>query len=132
MDVIISYAPELILLAFLAITFLQSGLDKVLDWKGNASWLKDHFSKSPLAGSVPLLLGIITTVELAAGALSLAGGVVLMGSGDKSLGIYACLTAALALLMLFFGQRMARDYEGARTLVVYLIPTVFLLVLLQA
>ena len=35
----------LLLLAFLAITFLQSGLDKILDWNGNVSWLKVIFHK---------------------------------------------------------------------------------------
>ena len=29
----------LILLAFLAITFLQSGYDKIADWNGNVNWL---------------------------------------------------------------------------------------------
>ena len=34
----------LLLLAFLAITFLQSGIDKISDWNGNLSFLKEHFS----------------------------------------------------------------------------------------
>mgnify|MGYP000586416037 CR=1 FL=1 len=36
----------LLLLAFLAITFLQSGYDKIADWNGNVSWLKGHFSQT--------------------------------------------------------------------------------------
>ena len=38
---------------FLAILFLQSGIDKVVDRRGNLEWLKGHFAKSPLAGMVP-------------------------------------------------------------------------------
>jgi uncharacterized membrane protein YphA (DoxX/SURF4 family) len=56
--------------AFLAILFLQSGIDKVMDRRGNLEWLKGHFAKSPLAGTVPALLTAITILELAAGVLS--------------------------------------------------------------
>jgi hypothetical protein len=42
--------------AFLAILFLQSGIDKVVDRRGNLEWLKGHFAKSPLAGVVPALV----------------------------------------------------------------------------
>ena len=39
MNALTEYATESILLVFLIITFLQSGLDKLLDWKGNLTWL---------------------------------------------------------------------------------------------
>ncbi len=35
-----SHAAQLLVLAFLAITFLQSGYDKITDWKGNVSFFK--------------------------------------------------------------------------------------------
>ncbi len=124
-------APETILLIFLIITFLQSGLDKVVAWKGNLGWLKEHFSKSLLKNSVPLLLGIVTLIELIAGILCVMGLVHLLFHNNKSFALYGALCSAIALLMLFFGQRIAQDYEGAKTLVIYLIPTVFLLFLLQ-
>ena len=64
------YAMQIFASAFLAILFLQSGIDKVVDRRGNFEWLKGHFAKSPLAGIVPALLICITILELAAGALS--------------------------------------------------------------
>ena len=124
-------APQTILLIFLIITFLQSGLDKVMAWKGNLGWLQEHFSKSPLRNSVPLLLGIVTLMELVAGILCVMGLVHLVLHNNNSFAFYGALCSAFALLMLFFGQRIAQDYEGAKTLVIYLIPTVFLLFLLQ-
>lgn len=124
-------APESLLLIFLIITFLQSGLDKVFVWNGNLSWLREHFSKSPLKNSVPLLLGIVTLTEVTAGILSAMGLIHLVLHNNKSFAFYGALCGAIALLMLFFGQRIAKDYEGAKTLVIYLIPTVFLLFLLQ-
>lgn len=109
--------------AFLAILFLQSGLDKVFDWKGNLSWLKGHFSKSPLKGVVSPMLATITLVELAAGILSAVGGIVLLTGGASTLAFYGAALSALGLTMLFFGQRIAKEYEGAASLVSYFILT---------
>ena len=78
MNVLMTHAAELLLLLFLSITFLQSGFDKVLAWKGNLAWLVDHFSKSPLKNTVPFLLGTITLIEVLAGLLSLGGIVALV------------------------------------------------------
>ena len=64
------YLMQILVAAFLAILFLQSGIDKIVDRRGNLEWLKGHFAKSPLAGTVPALLTAITILEVAAGALS--------------------------------------------------------------
>jgi hypothetical protein len=37
---------------FFAGTFIQSGIDKIVDWKGNLEWLTGHFSKTRLRGQV--------------------------------------------------------------------------------
>ena len=124
-------ATETVLLLFLIITFLQSGIDKIKDWKGNLSWLVGHFSKSPFKNSVPLLLAVLTITEIAAGILCLAGLIHLLLHDTKTFALYGTLVSCLALLMLFFGQRINKDYVGAQTIVIYLVPTVFLLFLLQ-
>jgi hypothetical protein len=105
--------------AFLAILFLQSGLDKVFDWKGNLGWLTGHFAKSPLRGMVPLMLGTLTLLELAAGAVCAAGLVALVVTGSATLAFWGALLSAVSLLALFFGQRMAKEYAGAAVLVAY-------------
>jgi hypothetical protein len=64
------YLLQIFVSVFLAILFLQSGIDKIADRQGNLEWLKGHFAKSLLAGMVPLLLGIITILEVLAGVLS--------------------------------------------------------------
>jgi hypothetical protein len=107
----------------LAILFLQSGIDKVLDRGGNLEWLTGHFAKSFLAEMVPLMLSIITLMELAAGALSAVGVVMILLRGDSTLSFYGAVVAGLALLALFFGQRVAKDYPGAATLVPYFLMT---------
>jgi hypothetical protein len=105
--------------AFLAILFLQSGIDKVVDRRGNLEWLQGHFAKSPLAGLVPLLVTLITILELVAGGLSAAGCAWILLNRDSTLAFYGAVIAAVSIVALFFGQRMAKDYAGAATLVPY-------------
>src|SRR4029453_5550903 len=117
---------------FLAILFLQSGIDKIIDHRGNLEWLKGHFSKSPLPGVVPLLLMAITLLELAAGALSAIGCLMLIVSRETTLAFYGAVTSAVALLALFFGQRMAKEYAGAAVLGPYfLLPLIAIFLLAQ-
>ena len=60
---------QILIGAFLGICFIQSGLDKVTDWKGNLSFLTDHFSQTFFRNTVPLLLIVITILEVAGGLL---------------------------------------------------------------
>jgi hypothetical protein len=110
--------------AFFAILFLQSGLDKVFDRKGNLEWLTGHFAKSPLRSVVPLLLTTITLLELAAGALSALGVVELALVKTSRLALLGALTSGAALVSLFFGQRLAKDYAGAAGLVPYFVVAI--------
>jgi len=116
---------------FLAILFLQSGIDKVVDRRGNLEWLKGHFAKSPLAGMVPLMVTVITVLELAAGALSAAGCVLLVVSHSTTVAFSGAVVSAIAIIALFFGQRMAKEYAGAAVLVPYFILTLIAIYLLQ-
>jgi hypothetical protein len=116
--------------AFLAILFLQSGIDKVVDRRGNMEWLKGHFAKSPLAGIAPAMVTAITILEIAAGALSAIGCVVIIFARDSTLAFYGAVISAIAIVALFFGQRMAKDYPGAAILVPYFILTLAAIYLL--
>jgi len=113
------YLLQLLVSAFLAILFLQSGIDKIVDRKGNLEWLSGHFAKSPLAGMVPVLFGILTIVELAAGLLSGIGFLALTFAHNPTIAFYGAIVSAIAILCLFFGQRMAKEYAGAAVLVPY-------------
>jgi diacylglycerol kinase len=114
-----TFLMQIFTAAFLAILFLQSGIDKVIDYRSNLEWLKGHFAKSQLAGVVSVLLAAITILEVAAGALSAIGCVILIVSRDTTLAFYGAVISAVALIALFFGQRMAKDYAGAAVLVPY-------------
>tara|TARA_R110002051_G_scaffold73135_1_gene132637 strand:- start:5337 stop:5735 length:399 start_codon:yes stop_codon:yes gene_type:complete len=131
MKIILDHATEILLLIFLIITFLQSGIDKISDWNGNVSWLKEHFSATPFKNIVPLLVGIILIAEVIAGLLCIAGIYELIVNGQTPFALYGAILSCVTLLMLLFGQRIAKDYEGAKTIVIYFIPTILLVFLLQ-
>ena len=121
--------PALLGALLVAILFIQSGLDKVFDWKGNVEWLKGHFAKTFLAPFVPLMLAKITVIELAAGSMSAAGIVYFFVAGSTALIFWAAAVGALGIVALFFGQRIAKDYPGAAVLIPYFILLLILMTL---
>src|SRR5436853_7813438 len=90
-----TYFLQVLVSAFLAILFLQSGIDKIVDRRGNLEWLKGHFAKSPLAGIVPAMVTAITILEIAAGALSAIGCVVIIFGRDSTLAFYGAVISAI-------------------------------------
>ena len=125
MELLKTYPTELLILGFLIVTFLQSGIDKIVDWKGNVSFIKVHFANSPLKNSVPLLVAIILITEIIAGIFMMIGAYELISSGDKIYALIGTELAALTLIFLLIGQRLAKDYAGAMTLAVYFVTTIF-------
>lgn len=124
------YVMQIFASAFLAILFLQSGIDKIVDRSGNLEWLSAHFAKSPLAQIVPALLITITILEIAAGALSAIGCLLVIVLKDSTVGFYGAILSAAAITALFLGQRIAKDYAGAAVLVPYFLLTLFAIYLL--
>ena len=125
------HSSRMIMALFLAILFLQSGLDKIFDWNGNVGWLKSHFVSSPLKNMVPFLLAVVTMTEVGAGLLSAIGAVQLLYARTPSFALYGAQLSALSIVMLFFGQRMAKDYAGAASLTGYFIITIIAILLFR-
>lgn len=121
--------PALFGALLVAILFIQSGLDKVFDWKGNLGWLTGHFSKTFLSKTVPMMLATITVMELATGFLSLAGIFYFFAAASTALIFYASVLGAASITALFFGQRVAKDYPGAAVLIPYFILLLILMYL---
>ncbi|CAI8331082.1 MAG: Uncharacterised protein [Polaribacter sejongensis] len=114
---------EVLILLFLIVTFIQSGIDKILDWKGNLNFIKDHFKNTPFKNSVPLLLSIILIIEIIAGILMLIGVYQIYTSETKEIALLGVTLSAITLIFLLIGQRLAKDYAGAMSLAVYFIIT---------
>ena len=115
--------------AFMAILFLQSGLDKIFNYSGNLAYFTDHFKNSPLSKTVKILTPTITFFELVAGFLC-AIGTICIALGNTKWAFWGLFTAAVSFLCLFLGQRVAKDYTGAVTIAIYFILNMVGLVLL--
>ena len=119
-----AYILQILVSAFLAVLFLQSGIDKVVDRKGNREYLDQHFARSPLAGTVGPMFFVVTILEVSAGVLSGIGCALLVLTRTSTVAYFGALIAGVNIIALFFGQRVSKDYAGAAALVPY-----FLLVL---
>lgn len=131
MSIFNNHSPEILVLLFLIVTFFQSGIDKITDWKGNVSFISDHFKNSPLKNMVPMLLGTLLFLEVVASALMIFGVYELATNGSSKIALIGVEIVAISLIFMLVGQRLAKDYAGAMTLAVYFIITIFGLMLLQ-
>jgi hypothetical protein len=128
-DQLLKNLPALFAALLAALLFIQSGLDKAFDWKGNLGWLTGHFAKTFLAPMVPPMLATITVMELATGFLAAAGIVYFLVTGSLAVIFWASVIGAASLTALFFGQRVAKDYPGAAVLVPYFILLLIMMLL---
>jgi hypothetical protein len=122
---------QMLIAAFWAVLFLQSGIDKLVDWSGNLSWLNGHFSKTFIKNKVKLMLALVTALELAAGVISLVGVFALWFGNDPYWAYMGAFISAEVLLLLFTGQRIAKEYAGASTLAIYFAIAIISLYLLH-
>ena len=104
---------------FLAILFLQSGIDKIVDRAGNLAYQTEHFAKSPLAGTVKPIFLVLTVLETLSGLLNGVGCLVLIFSQDPTVAFWGAVLSAFTFCALFFGQRVGKDYAGAAALPPY-------------
>jgi len=111
----------LFVLAFFLIVFIQSGVDKIFDYKGNLNFLnnllKIYFSPSLIA----FALISVTILELVSGILCLIGIVDFIFNDSSFIGFLGLIIGSIALLVLLFGQRVSKNYDGAKTIAIYFI-----------
>jgi hypothetical protein len=107
----LTLVPSLIL----AIAFLQSGWDKIVQRKGNLTWFESHFAKTILGRRPDMALTFLTILEILAGFSFPAFWMayfIFPSAVFFVLSIWVILNG-LTLVSLFFGQRLAGDYAGA-------------------
>ncbi len=123
------YILKLLTTAYAAVLFLQSGFDKVFDWAGNRDFINGKFQETILKPFVPILMPTITVLEVAAGLFSFAGLGALLLFGQEQIAVIGLLLGAKSILLLFFGQRISKDYGGAAAITPYFIFFIGALVL---
>jgi len=62
---------------------------------------------------------VITILEVAAGVFAAIGIFQIIMGGSTQMGLIGAQLSAVSIVSLFFGQRLAQDYEGAGNLVPY-------------
>ena len=93
-------------------------------------YLTGHFASSPLRGLVQPLFWAITILEAVAGVLCGLGALCLLVGCGTGLALWGLIFSLIALLCLFFGQRLAKDYGGAVVIASYYAVAVLGLILL--
>lgn len=121
MNPLATWIAQILSSAFLAVLFLQSGLDKVFDWEGNKGYIASVFAKTPLAAMSTAMLLQITVLEVVVGLASAAGCAMVLLTKASFVAFVGAALAGLNVLALFFGQRIAKDYAGAAGLVPYML-----------
>lgn len=118
-----------LILIFFSIVFIQSGMDKIIDKKGNLTFLMSHLEKVFSRVLIKVAFYIVTFLEIASGMLCFIGLVQLLFFKQKYLGLIGIVLGSVALLILLFGQRVSKNYDGAQTIVIYFILSIIGLLL---
>ena len=118
------------ILLFFSIVFIQSGLDKLFDKKGNISFLIELLGKVFKRPLILLAFYAVTVLEILSGLLCFVGVIEILFKGTSKAGLIGMILGSTALLVLLFGQRVAKNYEGAKTITIYFILAMMGLALL--
>jgi uncharacterized membrane protein YphA (DoxX/SURF4 family) len=111
----------LFVLAFFLIVFIQSSLDKIFDYKGNLNFLNDLLKIYFAPPLIALALISVTILELISGILCLIGIIDFVFNDSNFTGLLGLIIGSIALLVLLFGQRVSKNYDGAKTIAIYFI-----------
>lgn len=122
---------EIALLLFLSITFGFSTYEKIADFKEQVRWLTDYFKGTFMVPLIKITVIKILVLELITTVWCMGGMVQLFTGTGSCMAFWGCVLAIMVLLAFLVGQRIVKDYDGARNTTIYLIPAFFLLYLLS-
>lgn len=126
-----NYSAQILILIYILITFAYSAFEKILQWKESKTYYRSHFKDTFMEKIIPASLFLVILMELITVVFSVSGIYKLILFHEKEVGFYALIFAAVTLLGLMTGQRIAKDYQGAMLITVYFILTVFGVFLFQ-
>ena len=106
---------------FFSIVFFQSGIDKIVDRKGNLNFFESHFKNTLFHKVHSQALTILLFFELVAASLCAYGCLFSIIYKNTVFIFYGLLVASFVLLSLLLGQRIAKDYIGAADITIYFI-----------
>jgi uncharacterized membrane protein YphA (DoxX/SURF4 family) len=128
---IMEFAAQILILIYILLTFTYSAFEKIFQWKGSIVYYKSHFQDTFMENFIPPSLILVVLLEIVTAVLLILGIYDLILLNQKQFGFYGLLLAAITLIGLMTGQRIAKDYNGAMLITVYFILTVFGVFLMQ-
>ncbi|QDO93208.1 DoxX family protein [Formosa sediminum] len=131
MNSILNHSTELLILIFLVITYIMSIIDKLSDWKGTILFLKSHFKNTFVLPLLPVTLVIILILELLTTVFCSLGIFEIITEKTTYFSLLGSVFSCLVLLLFLLGQRIAKDFEGARHITIYFTVSVFAVYLFQ-
>ena len=125
------YTAQILILIYIVITFGYSVIEKILQWKESVDFYENHFRETSLKNTIPFLLKVVILLEIITVIICVIGLLGLIVFSNKEFGFYGLILAAITLIGLMFGQRIAKDYAGAMNITVYFILTIIGVFMLQ-
>ena len=120
-------------LLIFAIVWLQSGVSKLIGFKGELAYFNQQFKSTwGIKHMVKESLVLVTVLEIGSGLIQIAAIYSLWASQDLILSYWAGLTSLFTLFTLITGQRMAKDYAGAQGIMVYIASAMLFLFILHS
>lgn len=124
MSIFNKHSAEILIILFFMITYFMSVFEKLTDWKGTVAYYKNHFNQTILKNFIPFLLIKIVIFEAIVLLLLSIGLFYLMSENVTTVSKIGLELSAITLFMFLFGQRLAKDYQGAMNITVYFILNV--------
>tara|TARA_B100000809_G_scaffold266794_1_gene331646 strand:- start:18983 stop:19381 length:399 start_codon:yes stop_codon:yes gene_type:complete len=120
-----SHLAELFILLFLIITFGVSVIEKLMEWKGTISYIKETFKNTFVKSFIKPLVGFLLVLEVFSLLFLIIGVYQLFYFEEKTVALLGCVLSIISILYMLVGQRIAKDYPGATSLAVYFLICVF-------
>lgn len=121
MELTIKNTIELIAILFFVVTYAFSAFEKLADWKGTVAYYNDLFKDTFVDYWIPSTLGFVILLEIIILIGLLYGGYQFIESGSTNTLYFSYIISAFLLLIFLIGQRILKDYDGAKNIAIYLI-----------
>jgi len=120
-----THHTELLILTFLIITYGISLIEKFADWKGTVAYIRETFENTFVSSFIKPLLAILVFLETITLFFLTVGLFQLFRGNENENALIGCTYSCYTILYMLIGQRVAKDYQGATSLAVYFLISVF-------
>ncbi len=125
MRLLTTHHTELLILTFLIITYGISLIEKFADWKGTVAYIRETFENTFVSSFIKPLLAILVFLETITLFFLTVGLFQLFRGNENENALIGCTYSCYTILYMLIGQRVAKDYQGATSLAVYFLISVF-------